>query len=394
MTVTARKTPRQKRATARTRSLQKQADVLALLAGESKRARKMSAVEPFVAVPTVFTSLNRATMVGGAPLSCVWIIHGPSGDGKTAMTIALIISVLNAGGMAAFVDAEQAADIHRWFRFLGLPIDRVLYIGRTDPKEDTPPLTHEEVVDECDALIERFKKGKREGKIAPGTPLIVVVDSISKMVPASLLAKLRKDGAKALSGGVGRLQAMLNRGWLAELGTKVGNDDILFAIIAHEMESDSSNSWTADYKVRGGGALQYDTMMKARVTFASQVKDYADSASGTKHPMVGKRHRIQILKNKHGTSHKVANFYTSNGDGICPPGFDRVREIVHEGILRGMVEGPTPKKGESLKLTLGSRLVWNKHKMTLKQLYDPKLAPWLAEIEAALNEDAMPEEIE
>lgn len=349
---------RRKKAAEKTRRHQDQADALISLAEGSKRARMMSEVGAFRAVPTIFTGFNRASTVGGAPLSCLYLVHGPSGDGKTTWLLGLIVSFQAIGGLCAFIDAEMSADTHRWFRQIGVDPSRCVYVGRTG-EEDVPPLTYEEVVDEVDGLIARYKAGKKDGRIAPGTPLIIVVDSISRMVPAALMKRLQKDGPAALRSGFGREQANMNKVWLAELGTKIGDDDILFAVIAHELETDG-NQWTPDYKVRGGGALIYDTMMRVRVTFAGQVRDLADKSSS----MVGKRHSAILLKNKHGSPYEKFTFYTSNGKGLAPAGLDPVREIVHEALFRGRLEGPDPKN-----LTTGSRLKWKGRKMTLKQLF-------------------------
>jgi len=353
---------RKQKAEARTKGLANRASAYEVLAGNSERARLMSQVEAFTAVPTELTSFNRATTVQGAPLSCIWLVHGPSMGGKTAFLLALIRAFQRARGLAAYVDAEMSADTKRWFPALGVDVNDCLYVGRTDEEEDVKPLTYEEVVKEVDGILGNFQAGKKDKTIARGTPMIVVVDSISKMVPESLLKNLKEEGGKALRGGVGRTQALLNTAWLAEVGTKVGNEDILFAVIAHEMESQGAGKYAPDYKVRGGGSLVYDSMMQVRIEFAGRVKDHAADDA----PMVGKRHRARILKNKHGPAFGVATFYTATGQGICPMGFDRVREVVHEGILRGTIEGPNVEKTP---LTLGAKLTWKGRKMSLKQLY-------------------------
>lgn len=358
------------------------ATVYSKLAGESKRARLMSEVEPFIAVPTIFTGFNRLMGVGGAPLSCVWLVHGPSMGGKTAALLALLKSVQQAGGLTAFVDAELAADTRRWFPRLGVDTSKCLYIGRSDDKKALGPLSYEEVVDEVDGLIERYLGMIRAGEIDPNTPFIIVVDSISRMVPGQLFKNLKKDGGKALAGGVGRLQALLNTAWMAELGAKVGDANILFAAIAHEYTKTDGKSWTSGYKVRGGDSLIYDSMIEIRVTYAGGVADYSKDGS----PTVGKKHRIKLLKNKHGPAFKECYFYTSDGSGKCPMGFDRTREVIHEGLLRGIIEGP---KVDDLKLTIGSSLVFDSAKYTLGKLYEhPDIIDRIAEtLDSQLVED-------
>lgn len=358
------------------------ADLYIDLADRTERGRRMSEVEAFRSVPTILRSFNRATTVGGAPLSCVWLIHGPSMGGKTAFVCALIRSFQRIGGLTAFIDAELAADTGKWFRQLGVDGTQCHYIGRTGSKgKKSKPLTYEEIVEEVSGLIDWYQAGKAEGTIPAGTPFLITVDSLSKMVPKKTLEKLSKEGGSAVGSGVGRLQAALNAAWLISLGPRVGDDDIIFAAIAHEYEEaggKKGGGWAPAYKVRGGNAPIFDSMMQLRVTFAGQVKDL--SADGS--PMVGKRHRVRVLKNKHGPAFAEATFYTSNGAGVCSMGFDRPREILHEAITRGVIEG-----AKDIKLTLGTPVVIGGQKFQVKQFYtgNEKAEEALATLEAELD---------
>jgi recombination protein RecA len=381
--VSAAKKPRASTRQARVLARVQDADecagtLLGLIEGE-KRARIMSTVPAFRAVPTIIRSFNRATAVGGVPLSNVLLLHGPSGGGKTAFAMALIASFQRVGGLAALVDAEHAAETQVWFPRL-VDTSRCAYYGRA-PEKHLAPWTYEEIVGSCDRLIERFRDGKKEGRIGPSVPLIVVVDSISKMVPASLLKRLKQKGGEGLSSGVGRLQAMLNTAWLAELGPKVGDEDILFVVIAHELEVAAPNAWAQDYKVRGGGALVYDAMMACRVTYAGRVFDSA----AEKAAMVGKRHRVKVTKNKHGPGWSEATFFVSTGLGIAEVGFDGVREIVQEAMLRGLVKGPAGDGGKRA-LTLGTRLEYAGEKFPLRALFE-KRSELVDVIGRALDDD-------
>lgn len=356
------------RAPARKQRAPDMGEIITRLAGDSRRARRMSDVEAFRAVPTIFTSFNRAIQVGGAPLSCVWLVHGPSTGGKTAFLLGVARAVQAIGGIFVFVDAEHSADTKRWFRLCGINPDEGLYIGRTgDEDTEKKPLTYEEVVDEVQNVISRYQEGKREGWVRPGTPLFIVVDSVSKMAPKSAMKKIAEDGGDGLHGGIGRLQALLNAAWLITLGPIVGNDDIVLALIAHEYESAKAGGWKKSMKVRGGDALVFDSMVQLRVNFASQVKDAAKDSA----PMVGKKHSVLVLKNKHGPAYDWATFFLSNGRGTCPMGFDHVREVLHEAIKREVIEGPTDKRG-FVTLTLGSRVKIDGKMWTVGDFYEPE----------------------
>lgn len=351
------------------------------LAKGSDRGRIMEEVEEFTSIPTVVHSFNRATTVGGAPLSCVWLIHGPSGGGKTVLTLLLLRSVQLMGGIVAFVDAELAGDTTKWFRYLGVDLSKCYYVGRSaqEPgKKPKQPLSYEEIQTEVNRILDWYQAGKASGEIAPSRPLLIVVDSLSKMVPSEIQKKADKGGRQ----GVGRLQANMNTEWLIGLGPRVGDDDIIFAAIAHEYTNSSSTGrkpkgWT-NYKIRGGDALVYDSMVQLRVTFAGAVRDLSDDSS----PIVGRRHRVKVLKNKHGPCFQESIFYTSTGEGVCPIGFDRIRETIHEAMVRGLVPG-----AKEINLTMGVPVAWKGKRWTLKHFYQGKEGALeaLSEIEAELN---------
>lgn len=350
-------------------------DIYAALAGASERVRLMNRVVRFKSVSTRFISFNRASGIGGMPLSCIGIFHGPSTSGKTVLAVECMRSVLDAGGYALFVDAELAAETSTWFTALGVDTSRCLYLGRVTSEElvdhKVKPLTYEEIQREVNGFIERFTELRRQKVIPPGTPAIIVVDSMSKLVPESFLKDFEdaKDGGDSLRKGVGRTQALMNAAWLLGLGPRIGDDDLSFIGIAHEYDDASGNAmpWS-DPKVKGGNAMIFDSMLVARVTFAGKVTDLsADDA-----PQTGKVHRVIVRKNKHASGSEFAYFFTSNGRGIAPLGADVWREAVLEGLSCGLLEGPTmdkTKKGKIPKLTIGTQLSWQKKKFKLGDLY-------------------------
>ena len=352
---------REERSAERRAKAEASGSIFAALAEGSRRARTMSEVESFRAVRTGITSFNRASAIGGAPLSCVWVVHGPSHGGKTTFLVDLICSFQRVGGVACMIDVEQAANTRGWLDQLGVDLERCLYVGRTRPEEAVEPLTYEEVVEEVRRVRRRFRDLRVEKRVPWGTPLLIVVDSVSKMVPSGFLERLEKDGN--LRSGVGREQANLNAAWMLEVGAEIGSDDVIVALVAHEYEKATASSWVGGYKVRGGDAMIYDSMMVVRSVFAGQVYDAASDGA----PAVGKRHRLKITKNKHGPPFREACFYTASGDGEVSAGFDRGREAVTEALVRGVMEGPDPSK-RGFSLTLGTKLKWGRRALTLKQV--------------------------
>lgn len=359
------KSTRESRSVARRAAAFTMADVYAALAEGSPRARVASKVQRFSFVPTRMPGFNHAAGIGGLPFGCVSVVFGPSKGGKTTLTAEWIVSVQLAGGIVAFIDVEQSGDTKGWLSALGIDIEQCLYIGRTNPEENADPLTYEEVRQEVRKLRARHRQLRNENKIPWGTPLLIVVDSVSRMAPAKYLKRVKKtDEDSQGRAGVGRDQANMNAEWMLELGADIGSDDVHVALIAHEYQAGvSKNGWT-EYKMRGGDSLIYDSMLQIRVTFAGLVYDHTAEDA----PEVGKRHTVTIKKSKFGPEFRKATFYTATGEGLAPKGFDKARELVHLGITRGVIKGPTVEGQRANGLTLGSKLMLGKDGFTLKKV--------------------------
>ena len=77
--------------------------------------------------------LDLALGIGGLPRGRVIEIYGPESSGKTTMTLHLIAETQKAGGVAAFIDAEHALDVH-YARALGVNVEELL-ISQPDTGE-------------------------------------------------------------------------------------------------------------------------------------------------------------------------------------------------------------------------------------------------------------------
>lgn len=369
----------------RQRKLEVTREAILELAGESERARLMVDAPVFRVVPSKLTGVNRAFTTGGFPLGCVYLFHGPEGGGKTALALAVIDAVQKQGGIGLFVDAEQSAETKRWFAQLGFDQDRCIYHGRVEPDRVVPPLTYEEVVEYVDGFLDRYDDLRKRKMIPADTPIAIIIDSLSVMAPAKWMAKIAKEGGSALKAGVGRDQAMMNRGWLMEIEARIGSANIVFVAIAHESEKDNPTGYGADHDVKGGKATKYAAMMRCRVTFAGQVFDLAPR-EGEIGILSGKRHRVEIVKNKHGPGMRRADFYISTGTGIAPLGFDRPREVLHEALSQGLIDGPDPYK-KGFRLTLGSAFEYEGRKFSLRAAYEkPEIVELIEAIAAKLEE--------
>lgn len=292
------------------------------------------------AVSTIFPSFNAATRVGGYPIGRFGLVHGPSNHGKTVFVHGLGLSYLRAGHFYAYVDAEHTTP-EDWVRnLLNEHADNPAFLAAR-------PLTYEETVDAVRELVEGVAKARSDGDLDPGTSALIVIDSIRKLVPKSLLAKILKHGAESSKGSIdgaggraAQMRAALNSQWLDELTPLLAHTKTSLVFISRETEDPDADAndkkYGRDFKIGGGKALVYDSSLVMRITRAAWVRE----GSGDDSRVIGEKHRVRIWKTKVGGKDGTFTdsfFHTSNG-ALTPLGFDRARDILELAVVAGAVQ--------------------------------------------------------
>ncbi len=289
-------------------------------------------------VPTRFVQYDRATRVGGHPIERVTLIHGPSNEGKTAFCHGLEASFLERGHFASLVDAEFTTPIDWLVKLMAELADHPAFVGiRPDSYEQTV----DAVRDFCTTIAEA-----REKKEVPlETSGLVVVDSIRKLVPQNIMAKILKEGASTAKGSVdgmggraAQIKAALNGAWMDELIPLLYRTQTALVLIARESEDTNADAMDKkfgnDYKVGGGKAIYFDSSLVVRIT----AKPIWEGPKGDA-VQVGMRHCCVVKKTKVAAKDNEAYFFfhTSNGK-VVPEGFDRARDVLElakgYGILK------------------------------------------------------------
>ena len=306
-----------------------------------------------VARPTCFVQIDRATKCGGWPLQRIAIVHGPSGMGKTAFVHGLGLSFLRANDIYAYVDAEMTTPEDWLVKLMAEHASSPGFVAMR-------PTSYESTVSAVRDLVEKLAAAKRNKVVAPGTSALIVVDSIRKLIPDRLMAKLAKSegGIDGMGGRAAMYKAALNAQWLDELVPLLYHAGATMIFVARETENpDSSNSsFELDYKVSGGKALVFDASLACRVTRAAWIKRGSDENA----EVIGEKHRVRIYKTKVGGKdgkHVDAHFYTSLGQ-LVPEGFDHSRALLELAIEFGLVERAKQKRSEGGKGGGGAWLDW------------------------------------
>ena len=327
-------------------------------------------LERVQAVPTVLIQYDHATRVGGHPTKRITLIHGPSGEGKTYKTLALVRSFLRVDNPALFIDAERT--LEEDFAKMVLGGDETYQHPLFHPYI---PTTYEDTVQKVRVWCNTVKKLRDDGRLPKEACGLVVVDSIRKLVPEQQWDKITKLAKKAgdkdkVRDRSAQIKAMMNAAWCDELIPLLEQTGCTMVIIAREAEDPNADMRAKmggyGYKVGGGAALYYDASLDIRVERATFVsKENLDAKGEKARPTIyGERHRVTIKKSKiAGKEDRVTicYFHTSNGV-LVPPGLDAARDVLELAKRFEIVRAPGAKKGAPKKAGGGGWLSWGNHR--------------------------------
>ena len=211
-------------------------------------------------IPTGVISFDEALGVGGFPRGRVVEVFGPESGGKTTLALQIIAQAQDAGGEAAFVDAEHALD-PKYARALGVNVDDLL-ISQPDSGEQALEIT--------------------EGLIRSNALDVLVVDSVAALVPKAeldgdfgdapmgLQARLMSQAMRKLCGAVSRSKTCLifiNQ-LREKIGVMFGNPEV----------------------TTGGRALKFYSSVRIEVRRGAPIKN-GDV-------IIGSTNKFKVVKNK------------------------------------------------------------------------------------------------
>ena len=245
-------------------------------------------------ISTGSLSLDVALGVGGLPRGRVVEIFGPESSGKTTLCLHAIAQAQEAGGTAAFVDAEHALDLS-YAKKLGVQTDDLLV---------AQPDTGEQALEIAETLV-------RSGAVD-----LVVVDSVAALVPRAEIEGEMGDSHMGL-------QARLMSQALRKL-TGAISKSLTTVIFINQIRMKIGVMFGNPETTTGGNALKFYSSVRLDIRRIESIKEGQE--------IIGSRVRVKVVKNKTAPPFKQAEF-----DIMFAEGVSKVGELVDLGVDRKIV---------------------------------------------------------
>ncbi|KRM23493.1 recombinase RecA [Latilactobacillus graminis] len=247
--------------------------------------------------PTGILSLDLALGVGGLPKGRIVEMYGPESSGKSTIAMQAVAEVQRAGGIAAYIDAENAMD-PVYAKKLGVDIDN-LYLSQPD--------TGEQGLEIADKLIESAAID------------ILVVDSVAALVPR---AEIEGEMGDAHVG----LQARMMSQALRKLSGTI-NKNKTVVIFINQIREKVGVMFGSPETTPGGRALKFyaSVRLDVRRDGGTDKDDKDDKTKATGQPI-----KIKVVKNKVAPPFKTAHVHMVFGEGVDPVGDILDQAIEHE----------------------------------------------------------------